>query len=405
MSRRISFSIAGSVQNFPLENRIFNVATLIALLGTLASLIANILSGLPIHDNAILIFYCIACAGLFYYSRFKRKYRFLPLIFLLITLPLLSVLWFLVGGSRGSLSYAFLIFYFLFLVTINNIKAAWIIAIVVANVLGLFIIEYLKPEWVVPYSDENTRFFDISSSFLFVLVGLGIGITALKLNYDRERKKVDHERHKSDQLLLNILPEEISQVLKSGQRVIADSFDNVSVLFADIVNFTPMSAPLTPAEVVEMLNEIFSHFDTLAEKHEIEKIKTIGDCYMAAAGVPRPNADHARVLTQVSLDMMDYTKGRKFHGREIALRIGINSGTVTAGVIGRKKFIYDLWGDVVNTASRMESHGSANEIQITSATYELIKEHFQCESYGTIYVKGKGEMEVWRVLGIQSSIK
>jgi guanylate cyclase len=156
---------------------------------------------------------------------------------------------------------------------------------------------------------------------------------------------------------------------------------------------------MEPTELVELLNEVFSYFDLLIDKHGLEKIKTIGDCYMAASGVPRPRADHAQVLTRVALEMRDYVSQHEFQGRKLSFRIGINSGPVVAGVIGRKKFIYDLWGDVVNTASRMESHGQGGRIQITRDTYELVKHDFVCEPRGTVNVKGKGDMEVWFVNG------
>jgi len=205
------------------------------------------------------------------------------------------------------------------------------------------------------------------------------------------------EREKSEALLLNILPKDIASILKNESRTIADHFDGASILFADVVDFTPMSAKMSPTELVELLNEVFSYFDTLVEKYDVEKIKTIGDCYMVASGVPRPRPDHAHVLARLALDMRAFVNQRPFGAYKVSLRIGINSGSVVAGVIGRKKFIYDLWGDAVNTASRMESHGSDGSIQITRATYELIKSDFVCESRGTVYVKGKGEMEAWQI--------
>lgn len=212
------------------------------------------------------------------------------------------------------------------------------------------------------------------------------------------------EQEKSENLLLNILPKDIAAILKNESRVIADSFDGASILFADVVGFTPMSAQMTAVELVELLNEVFTHFDTLAEKYGLEKIKTIGDCYMVASGVPRPRPDHAQVLTQMALDMQAYVAQREFRGRKLAFRIGINSGPVVAGVIGRKKFIYDLWGDAVNTASRMESHGRGGLIQITRSTYELIHPDFACEPHGTVNVKGKGEMEVWHVINAKTPV-
>jgi adenylate cyclase len=198
---------------------------------------------------------------------------------------------------------------------------------------------------------------------------------------------------------LNILPKEIAVILKNESRTIADHYNEVSVLFADMVNFTPMSAEMRPAAMVELLNEIFTHFDSLVENYGLEKIKTIGDCYMVAAGVPRLRVDRAQIIVGLALDMLDYVSNREFNAsRPVNFRIGINTGPVLAGVIGRKKFIYDLWGDAVNIASRMESHGSGGAIQITRETYEAIKDEFICEPRGTVNVKGRGEMEVWFVV-------
>ena len=172
------------------------------------------------------------------------------------------------------------------------------------------------------------------------------------------------------------------------------------MLFADVVDFTSRSERLAPAEVVGMLDLLFTHFDTLADRYGLEKIKTIGDCYMVAAGVPSPRRDHARVLARLALDMVAATRASEAVGDlGLELRIGINSGPVVAGVIGRKRFLYDLWGDAVNTASRMESQGTPGRIQITRETYELIKDEFMCESRGPVSVKGKGDMETWYLVG------
>jgi adenylate cyclase len=211
-------------------------------------------------------------------------------------------------------------------------------------------------------------------------------------------QQILREQQKADALLLNILPKEIAAILKDDQRTIADHYENASILFADVVNFTPLSARLTPDELVRLLDEVFSRFDTLTEKYGLEKIKTIGDCYMVASGVPRARPDHAHAIIHLALEMRDYVASHSFSGHQLAFRIGINSGPVTAGVIGRKKFIYDLWGDAVNTASRMETYGESGGIQITEATYALIKDAFVCEPKGTITVKGKGEMHTWRVI-------
>ncbi len=208
------------------------------------------------------------------------------------------------------------------------------------------------------------------------------------------------EQERSEALITNVLPSAIAERLKAGAGSIADHVESATIVFADVVDFTPLAQRLSPAEVVGTLDQLFSHFDTLVERHGLEKIKTIGDCYMAAAGVPDPCADHASRAALLALDMRDAVATSTIAGRDgVELRIGINSGPVTAGVIGTKRFLYDLWGDAVNTASRMESNGTPGEIQITSATYELLQGGFVCRRRGTIEVKGKGEMETWYLLG------
>jgi len=244
--------------------------------------------------------------------------------------------------------------------------------------------------------DNNLSYGVVVFFFVINLVGVGT-IVFLMVYFFVGQKNTFQE--KSEELLLNILPREVVAVLKHEPRTIANHYEDASILFADLVDFTPLSATMTPKELVELLNEIFSHFDLLTEKFGLEKIKTIGDCYMVASGVPRPRDDHAQVLVAMALEMRDYVSEHRFSGRKLAFRIGLNSGPVVAGVIGRKKFIYDLWGDAVNTASRMESHGQGGFIQITRAMYELVKDDFVCEPHGTINVKGKGEMEVWFVTG------
>lgn len=211
---------------------------------------------------------------------------------------------------------------------------------------------------------------------------------------------LDTERAESERLLLNILPEPVAQRLKTEPGIIADRYESASVLFADIVGFTPLSETLTAEEMVEWLNEVYSEFDALVQKHGVEKIRTIGDGYMVAAGVPFLREDHAAAITRLALDIKVYFEALPpVHGHTTNFRIGINSGPLVGGVIGTHKFQYDLWGDAVNTAARMESHGVPGRIQITAATRELIKDQFSCEARGPIEVKGKGEMETWFVLG------
>jgi len=208
------------------------------------------------------------------------------------------------------------------------------------------------------------------------------------------------EQDKAETLLLNILPRSIAEKLKSDTQTIADSFTSASILFADVVDFTPLAQRLPAADVVGILDRLFTYFDSLADRYGLEKIKTIGDCYMVAAGVPTPRADHAHAIARMALDMREAMRDTDAVGDlGLELRIGINSGPVVAGVIGRKRFLYDLWGDAVNTASRMESHGAPGRIQITRATYELVQDEFVCEPRGTLEIKGKGAMETWYLVG------
>ncbi|MDX2239197.1 MAG: adenylate/guanylate cyclase domain-containing protein [Leptolyngbyaceae cyanobacterium bins.302] len=204
------------------------------------------------------------------------------------------------------------------------------------------------------------------------------------------------EQEKSERLLLNVLPAAIATQLKQDLSPIACRFDEVTILFADIVNFTELSSRIPPVDLVNQLNQIFSTFDQLVEKHGLEKIKTIGDAYMIVGGLPTPRPDHASAIAHMALEMQDViSKFRTDTGEPFQLRIGINTGTVVAGVIGLKKFSYDLWGDAVNLASRMESHGIPGKIQVTATTYHQLKNQFRFTERGTIAVKGRGNITTY----------
>jgi len=224
--------------------------------------------------------------------------------------------------------------------------------------------------------------------------------------YDQEKEYVSQlqaERERSDRLLLNVLPLAIAERLKKGEVIIADRFDAVTVLSADIVDFTSEWDNKPPGELVKLLNNIFSRFDQLAENHGLEKIKTIGDAYMVVGGLPTPRTDHAAAVADMAIAMHQEVKMvNAGNGKEYKIRIGIDSGPVVAGVIGRRKFSYDLWGDTVNTASRMQKHGRADSIHVTDATHSLLKESYLFEERGHIQVKGKGSMHTYFLKGKRS---
>jgi class 3 adenylate cyclase len=224
---------------------------------------------------------------------------------------------------------------------------------------------------------------------------------------DRVRARTSElldEKATSERLLLNVLPRPIAERLKTGESQIVDRFDAVTVLFADIVGFTSLSSRTSPEKLVSMLNELFSTFDKLAEKHGLEKIKTIGDAYMVVAGIPHPIADHAIAMAHMGLDMLAaITAYSKKHDSNLTIRVGIHTGSVVAGVIGQKKFIYDLWGDTVNTASRMESSGLPGRIHLSEVTASQLGDQFELESRGPIEVKGKGTMNTFLLVGLRGT--
>ncbi len=254
-----------------------------------------------------------------------------------------------------------------------------------------------------PGADGHIIWLDINKLPIHDADGRVIGVLGV-LEDITERKlaqdALSYEKQKSENLLLNVLPHRIAEKLKQVQEkkiedgaAIAEQFESATILFADIVGFTPLSIHLPAKELINLLNQIFSTFDLIAEKHGLEKIKTIGDAYMVAGGLPVPREDHTEAIARMALDMQQaIVDFQRKIDRPLSIRIGINTGPVVAGVIGIKKFIYDLWGDTVNVASRMESSGIPGKIQVTSATYEILKYRFVLEERGEIEVKGKGKM-------------
>lgn len=239
-------------------------------------------------------------------------------------------------------------------------------------------------------------------SFISITVGGYILERTTRLSFlkdnliktQQELLNIEHE--KSERLLLNILPSEIADRLKKKDEIIADHYDSVSVFFADIVDFTKLSGQMTAKGIVLLLNDLFFRFDNLVEKYGLEKIKTIGDAYMVVSGLPSPSEKHAETIIQFAKEIFrELDKYNNEKNTQIELRIGINSGPVVAGVIGKKKFLYDLWGDTVNTASRMESHGLKGHIHLTEATKGLLSKENNLRDRGLIQIKGKGEMHTY----------
>ena len=352
---------------------------------------------------APLVYFAISVASLVVFARTK-SFRFLLVVQLLDILVAptaggqMLIGGFLPSGGVGLWGILAPLGALVFLEVRQAIRwfGAFLLVFVLTGILG-----------EVLFADADLPVWFTSTMLALNVIGAGSVAFTLLASFANQRNRaltaLRAEQAKSEALLTNVLPTSIAERLKVATQTIADSFDAATILFADVVDFTPLSRRLPPAEVVGILDRLFSHFDTLVERHGLEKIKTIGDCYMAAAGVPVSCADHARRTALLALDMRDMLATWAIAGQaRLELRIGINSGPVVAGVIGTKRFLYDLWGDTVNTASRMEEHGTPGEIQITSATYDLLKDEFICRVRGTISVKGQGQTETWYLVGLRS---
>jgi guanylate cyclase len=285
------------------------------------------------------------------------------------------------AGSGAYLSFAISVTLIASLVLGRTEIRAWSSFTVVTAIVFGFLESSLAASRPPPASALSTTLFVIVlAGNMFMLITVFV--------YFMERYSAERER--AEALLLNVLPDEVAAELKQTGTTTARHFASISVLFADVVGFTPMAAQIDAELVVSQLNEVFTFFDSLVDRYGCEKIRTMGDAYMVAAGVPKPRHDHADALAAMALDMVRY-------GRQgpLRFRIGINSGPVIAGVIGTKKFQYDVWGDTVNVASRMETQGRPGMIQVTEATYQLIRDRFRCIPHGIIEVKGKGAIPTW----------
>lgn len=276
----------------------------------------------------------------------------------------------------------------------------WMVALACALTFGVLLGLRHRNEPVITVSRPEVRLaMEVLISFGALILALVI-THALRVTARRSELQAIYEQERADRLLLNILPEQIARRLKDDPKTIADGFHDVTVLFADLVGFTPMSEKMSPNETLQLMDRVFSRFDELVDQFGLEKIKTVGDAYMLAGGLPDANASHAEDVARMALAMQKEV--RTFHGPQgepLSIRIGIATGPVVAGVIGRKKFLYDLWGDTVNTASRMESCGEPDTIQVSETTWRRLRDRFTLRERGEIEIKGKGRVMTWFLEG------
>lgn len=306
------------------------------------------------------------------------------------TIATASALMVMFGGifeSAGAASWALLAVFGAVAIFADRRAHLWFFVYALSTAVAGVLAARVDPLYQVP-NPELLAVFNLGTVSLFIYVILYYFV-----------RKSDQLFQEADGLLRNVLPDEIAERLKASGEMIADGFESASILFADISGFTPMAARLEPGEVVGMLNEVFTAFDDLVEERQLEKIKTVGDSYMVAAGVPVPRDDHARAICDLALAMLAQVETSTIRDQHIEMRIGIASGPVTAGIIGRKKFSYDLWGDTVNLASRMETTGVPGRIQIPASTRSLVESWFECKHRGLVEIRGMGEVETWFVIG------
>lgn len=393
--------LVGDYRAYTLEHRLFNTVTLLSgATNVIGSFFPLILNG---SKFLFLWQFVIGLVFLIYYflSRKQKIYHALYYPFVLTILVFLFVNSIFTNGTQGSAHYYFIPALVIAVILSDCVrKTLVVIAVFCLAVLSLFILEKFVPDIFTSGLSENARFFDVMGNFLFVQIFTALMVMVLSKNLNEERKK-------SDTLLHSVLPDSIAEELKMNDSVKAVNYKSASVLFTDFVGFTESAEKFTPQQLIEELNYCFSRFDEIIARHKLEKIKTIGDAYMAAGGLPKQNKTHAIDCILAALEIEHFINEMMIERVEKnrpywQIRIGINSGDLVAGVIGREKFAYDVWGDTVNTASRLESSGEAGRINISKATFELVKDFFDFEYRGHIAAKNKGEIEMYFVVGISA---
>jgi adenylate cyclase len=358
-------------------------AMAIVWVATYASLGLYLSAGIP------LVYQVVSIVSLFALARSGRFEVFRTSQLALIMLLPVLLQWSLGGFASSSAVMLWALISPLAALVLAPRPLPWFLAYLALTAVSGLLEPFLSPESIP--ETVNVLFFVLNVGAVSLVVYFLLRYFTRGLAFERE---------KSESLLLNVLPASIARRLKDGEHPLADRFDDATVLFADLVGFTPMSERLSPEEVVELLDDLFSQFDAIAERRGLEKIKTVGDAYVVVGGVPEPSATAAEEVADMALEMLALVAARGApSGGNLSLRIGIDIGPVVAGVIGQRKFTYDLWGDTVNTASRMESHGVAGQIQVTPRAYRRLSEHFRFEQREPLLVKGKGRIAPYLLIG------
>jgi class 3 adenylate cyclase len=385
--------VLGSIHVNELDHRIYNIMLLILIPTGLLIAIGNVLEGLNIITIIDPIFVSTFLIILYYLS--IRKHLYFNFLFCFAAIFFNAVQWiYNGGGSSGGIQYFFMWTFILATILLRGKKLIICIIMNCVVLLGLLLYEYFDGSLIVQYADNTTRLIDIivSASFSFVLISFLVRVIYAEIN---------KERQKTEKLLLNILPQKVVNELKEKGNTNPEIFKNVTVLFSDIVGFTDTATRIPVETLIKELNDIFTTFDTIIEKHACERIKTIGDAYLAVCGLPESNENHCKNVVNAALEMMSSIKKRNMvNGIKWQIRIGVHTGQVIGSVVGIKKYIYDVFGDTVNTASRLESLSKPMKINISIDVMNELGNKYNFEDRGKIEVKGKNKMEMYFVNSI-----
>jgi adenylate cyclase len=392
----IATKLFGDARQFLLEHRLFNTITLLSAVSNIGGAFVTLCQ--QNHLFLVLLNFITGILFLVFYllSRLRNQYNSLYWPFISLIVVFLFVNSLRNAGSHGGAHYYFISALVMAVILSGKAsRSVLAIALFCGAAISLLLVEHNYPSMITQFTNERERFFDVGGNLMFAQVFTAAIVQVLAQNLNEERRK-------SDQLLRNVLPESIALELKRTEKVQPVDYENATVLFTDFVGFTHIAESFTPQRVIAELDECFSGFDEIAKRHRLEKIKTIGDSYMAVGGVPVQNQTHAIDCVLAGLEIERFVnqlrnKAAAANRTYWQIRVGIHSGELVAGVVGSEKFSYDVWGDTVNTASRCESSGVPGRVNISATTYELVKDFFDCEYRGKVNAKNKGEIEMYFV--------
>ena len=389
--------ITGPVERMPEHRRFYGVAGLYSSLGGLAyhAAMIPVFFLLGIWELGLLNILSVAIFSASHYIATRDKFHHTGLLNSLEILVHQSAAIYYLGLAAGF-QFLYLVLVLVVFIVPTEFRRPTYPLLFITPVVGIAMYLYASNHSPVYNPGSTTLAILYAVNFTCFVVFLVTSMGLIAYFAEEALETAGRERARADRLLLNILPAPIATRLKNSDSTIADEIPEASILFCDIVDFTTMSSAMSAEEVVTVLNELFSRIDSMLDDHSMEKIKTIGDAYMAVSGVPNPVPEHAQHAIRFGLAIQrELALFNKDHGTSLQLRYGVHSGPVVAGVIGIRRFIYDLWGDTVNTASRMESYGIADRIQVTEQSYMILREDFEFDYRGEIEVKGKGRMRTY----------